>query len=61
MPAALRAITVIVPARYFLVALRGILLKGVGFEIIWPQLAALVGYAAVMLLLASARLRRQWA
>jgi ABC-2 type transport system permease protein len=61
MPAALRAITAIVPARYFLVALRGILLKGVGLEIIWPQLAALGLYSAVVLLLASVRLRRQWA
>ena len=61
MPAALRAITVIVPARYFLVALRGILLKGVGLEIIWPQLAALGAYSSVVLLLASVRLRRQWA
>jgi len=61
MPAALRAITVIVPARYFLVALRGILLKGVGLEIVWPQLAALGVYSSVTLLLASVRLRRQWA
>jgi ABC-2 type transport system permease protein len=60
MPAALRAVTVIVPARYFLVALRGILLKGVGLEIIWRQLAALGAYSGVMLLLASVRLRRQW-
>jgi ABC-2 type transport system permease protein len=60
MPAVLRAITIIVPARYFLVALRGILLKGVGLDIIWPQLAALVAYSGVTLLLASVRLRRQW-
>jgi ABC-2 type transport system permease protein len=60
MPAALRAITVIVPARYFLVALRGILLKGVGLQIVWPQLAALGVYSSVALLLASVRLRRQW-
>ena len=61
MPAVLRGITVIVPARYFLVALRGILLKGVGLDIIWPQLAALGAYSSVVLLLASVRLRRQWA
>jgi ABC-2 type transport system permease protein len=60
MPAVLRAITYIVPARYFLVALRGIVLKGVGVPIIWQQLVALSLYSAVVLMLASMRLRRQW-
>lgn len=60
MPAFLRGITYVVPARYFLVALRGIVLKGVGADVIWQQLAALTMYAAIVLTLASARLRRQW-
>jgi ABC-2 type transport system permease protein len=60
MPPFLQGITYAVPARYFLVALRGIVLKGIGVAVIWPQLAALAIYAAVVLLLASARLRRQW-
>jgi ABC-2 type transport system permease protein len=61
MPAFLRAITYAVPARYFLVALRGIVLKGVGIGIVWVELAALALFAAVVLGLASIRLRRQWA
>jgi ABC-2 type transport system permease protein len=60
MPEFLQLITRIVPARYFLVALRGIVLKGVGWMAIWDQLAALLVYAAAMLLLASVRLRRAW-
>ncbi len=60
MPAFLQAVTYIVPARYFLVALRGIVLKGAGLQVIWPQLVALAIYAAVVLGLASVRLRRQW-
>jgi ABC-2 type transport system permease protein len=60
MPAVLRAVTYAVPARYFLIALRGIVLKGVGLPIIWPQLLSLAGFSAVVLLLASLRLRRQW-
>jgi ABC-2 type transport system permease protein len=60
MPAFLRGVTYIVPARYFLIALRGIVLKGVGLSIIWPQLLSLVAYSSVVLLLASLRLRRQW-
>jgi ABC-2 type transport system permease protein len=61
MPPFLQAVTYAVPARYFLIALRGIVLKGVDLAIIWPQCAALAAYAAVMLTLASIRLRRQWA
>ena len=60
MPPFLQGITYVVPARYFLIALRGIVLKGVGVVVIWPQLVALAIYAAVVLMLASARLRRQW-
>lgn len=58
MPLTLQYITRIVPARYFLVALRGVLLKGVGFEVITPQLVALVIYAAVVLTLTIVRLSK---
>jgi ABC-2 type transport system permease protein len=60
MPVFLRGITYFVPARYFLIALRGILLKGVGVSTVWMELLALAGYAALVLTLASVRLRRQW-
>jgi ABC-2 type transport system permease protein len=60
MPGVLRGITYVVPARYFLVALRGIVLKGAGLAVIWTDLAALALYAAVVLSLASMRLRNQW-
>jgi ABC-2 type transport system permease protein len=58
MPRALQIITHLVPARYFLIALRGILLKGTEFGQLLPQLGALTVYATVMLGLASARLAR---
>jgi ABC-2 type transport system permease protein len=60
MPAVLRGVTYLVPARYFLEALRGIVLKGTGLAIVWEQLLALAVFAVVVLLLASVRLRRQW-
>jgi ABC-2 type transport system permease protein len=60
MPAFLRAVTYAVPARYFLIALRGILLKGAGTQEVGIELAALAIYAALVLTLASVRLRRQW-
>jgi ABC-2 type transport system permease protein len=61
MPTFLQIITRIVPARYFLVALRGIVLKGVGPADFLPDVAALAVYAVVILGLASVRVRRQWA
>ena len=61
MPAFLQLVTYAVPARYFLIALRGIVLKGVGVMAFWQDLAALAVFAAVALTLASLRLRRQWA
>ena len=60
MPAFLQAVTYIVPARYFLVALRGVVLKGVGISAFWQELVALAVFAVVILGLASLRLRRQW-
>ena len=61
MPEFLQLVTRVVPARYFLVALRGIVLKGVGPEAFWSDLVALGIFAAAILGLASLRLGRQWA
>ena len=61
MPAPIQAVTFLVPARYFIVALRSIVLKGAELSTYWTQLAALAMYAALMLTLASKRLARQWA
>ena len=61
MPIALQLVTTIVPARYFLVALRGVLLKGSGIEIIYPQLIALAVFAVLVMTMAARRLRKDWA
>ncbi|HZM61516.1 MAG TPA: ABC transporter permease [Vicinamibacterales bacterium] len=61
MPEFLQVVTRIVPARYFLVALRGIVLKGTGPGVFWADLVALAVFAFLILGLASLRLRRQWA
>ena len=61
MPVFLQYVTRIVPARYFLVALRGIVLKGVGPSVFWNDLVALAVFAVVILGMASLRLRHQWA
>jgi ABC-2 type transport system permease protein len=59
MPVALQYISVVVPARYFLTALRAVVLKGVGLEIVWPSVAALVAYAMAVLALSAWRLARR--
>jgi ABC-2 type transport system permease protein len=61
MPAPIQAVTLIVPARYFIVALRAIVLKGADVSTFWVELVALAVYATLMLTLASKRLARQWA
>ena len=60
MPRFLQVVTYAVPARYFLIALRGVVLKGAGLEAFGIELIALAVFAVVVLVLASARLRRQW-
>jgi len=52
MPEPIQAITYLIPLRYFLVIVRGIFLKGVGLEVLWPQLGALAIWGAVVLGLA---------
>ena len=59
MPRALQLITYLVPARYFLIALRGIVLKGTALSLLLPQMAALSIYAIAMLALSSVRLARE--
>ncbi len=59
MPAFLQLVTYLVPARYFLVILRGIILKGEGLATYWSDVAALVVYGLVVVVLASARLMRR--
>ncbi len=59
MPLPLQVITYLVPARFFLVILRGIILKGEGLATYWPQVVALVIYGVVVTGLASLRLARK--
>ena len=55
MPAVIQPITYLIPLRYFVVILRGIFLKGVGIETLWPQALALFGWGVAILTLAYMR------
>lgn len=59
MPAFVQAITLLVPARYYLVVLRDIILKGSGPAAYGVQLAYLALFAALTLAVAGARMARQ--
>jgi len=58
MPAIIQPFTYLIPLRYFLVIVRGIFLKGIGLDLLWPQAAALGAWGAVVLSLAVARSRK---
>jgi ABC-2 type transport system permease protein len=55
MPDAIQPITYLIPLRYFVIILRGIFLKGVGLETLWPQALALFAWGTVILSLAVMR------
>jgi ABC-2 type transport system permease protein len=58
MPWIIQAITYLVPARYVLEALRGIIIKGSGLLSFWPAVLGLVVFSAATLALSTFRLRR---
>ncbi len=55
MPPVMQALTTLVPLRYFLVIVRGIFLTGIGFDVLWPQFAALAAWGLIVLTLAAVR------
>ena len=55
MPAAIQPLTYLIPLRYFVIILRGIFLKGVGLETLWPQALGLLTWGVVILTLAVLR------
>lgn len=53
MPWVLKVVTFLVPARYFMTVTRGVLLKGVGAAVLWPQAVFMLAFAVVGLGLAT--------
>jgi ABC-2 type transport system permease protein len=58
MPEPVQWLTLFDPLRYFLVIVRAIFLKGVGMDILWPQMLALAVMGVLMLSLASKRFHK---
>jgi drug efflux transport system permease protein len=61
MPSVIQGITRFVPTRYFVTILKGIFLKGVGFEVLWSELALLAAFSVVVFLLATRKLKQKLA
>jgi len=58
MPQFVQWLTLINPIRYFLVIVRSIFLKGVGVEVLWPQMLPLLAMGIVALFLAVRRFHK---
>ncbi len=59
MPRVLQWLTMLIPARHFLVILRGIFLKGNGFALLWQPTLILVAFAVLLLGVSAARSRKK--
>ena len=59
MPVVIQWLSYLFPARYMMTISRGVFLKGAGWAALWPEVASLVVYAVVALVLASVSYRRK--
>ncbi len=57
MPPVIQFVSRIVPARYFVTILKGIFLKGVGVQILWSELLALLLYGSIIFFIAVRKMR----
>jgi ABC-2 type transport system permease protein len=58
MPQWMQYLSYAIPLRYFLIVLRGTYLKGVGMDILWPQMAAMAGLGLGLLTVAILRFHK---
>ena len=58
MPHWMQLLSYAIPLRYFLIVIRGSYLKGVGIDILWPQMAAMAGLAFALLATAILRFHK---
>lgn len=59
MPAPIQAVSHIISARYFVLILRGIYLKDVGIEVLWPEALFLAGFGAIVLTVAMVKFKKK--
>jgi ABC-2 type transport system permease protein len=59
MPPVIQVISHLTPSRYFVTLLKDIFLKGVGFQVLWIEIAFLIGYATLVFVAATKVLGRK--
>jgi ABC-2 type transport system permease protein len=59
MPLVFHYLSLLNPLRHFVAIARGVLLKGVGLGILWPNVLALAAFVAVLLTISINRFRNQ--
>jgi ABC-2 type transport system permease protein len=59
MPPAIQAVTYFVPARYYIIILRGLFLKGNGIDVMWDEALFLFLFAALMFSLAIRKFKKK--
>ncbi len=59
MPPGAQVLASVIPLTYYLRVVRGIVLKGIGLEYLWPQIVPLVVFGAVVFTLSVLRFRKQ--
>ncbi|MGB2705470.1 MAG: ABC transporter permease [Candidatus Omnitrophota bacterium] len=59
MPKIIQSFTFLIPARYYMVILRGIYLKGIGARALWPQIIFLSLFAIFMVIVANRAFKKK--
>jgi len=55
MPVGVRLVSYLFPGRYFVTAIRGIFLKGVGLQVLWPEALMLLIFSTAIVTLSASR------
>ncbi len=61
MPRILQWLSAVIPARYMVHTLRGVMLKGAGLDTLWPDLASMAAFAVFVLIVATKKFSRRLA
>jgi ABC-2 type transport system permease protein len=59
MPDAIGYLTYLNPLRYYMEIVRGVFLKGSGFDVLWPQVAALAVFGAMIMSMSVVRFKKR--
>jgi ABC-2 type transport system permease protein len=59
MPTIIQYVSYVIPLRYYFVIVRGLFLKGVGLNVLWPQALALFIFGSVILSMSVLRFQKR--